>query len=306
MVMNTAQRKHLFRTIKKSGVSFFAVAFIAATSIAIFLGLQSSANAILKEADRYFVTNHLESLEITCANGITQEDIEAIAGWDDVDAAEGGYSAMVVMDSEREKMILQARSLSSKMNDPVLIEGILPASANEAAVEELFAKEQGIRVGDEITLEHDGNLVSDTFRVTAIVNELYFCCATIQDARGKSTQGLGSASYYIVLPIEAFDASYYSDCFTTAYVKNHALDEYYYFSDEYKEQEAAFKEKLETLGQERAKLRYDSLSEDAQTEITSAEEELADSEKELSEAANRIWEQKERNWKQHGEKSKCS
>lgn len=71
MVMNTAQRKHLFRTIKKSGVSFFAVAFIAATSIAIFLGLQSSANAILKEADRYFVTNHLESLEITCANGIT-------------------------------------------------------------------------------------------------------------------------------------------------------------------------------------------------------------------------------------------
>lgn len=213
---------------------------------------------------------------------------------------------MVVMDSEREKMILQARSLSSKMNDPVLIEGILPASANEAAVEELFAKEQGIRVGDEITLEHDGNLVSDTFRVTAIVNELYFCCATIQDARGKSTQGLGSASYYIVLPIEAFDASYYSDCFTTAYVKNHALDEYYYFSDEYKEQEAAFKEKLETLRQERAKLRYDSLSEDAQTEITSAEEELADSEKELSEAANRIREQKERNWKQHGEKSKCS
>lgn len=291
--MNTAQRKHLFRTIKKSGVSFFAVAFIAATSIAIFLGLQSSANAILKEADRYFVTNHLESLEITCANGITQEDIEAIAGWDDVDAAEGGYSAMVVMDSEREKMILQARSLSSKMNDPVLIEGILPASANEAAVEELFAKEQGIRVGDEITLEHDGNLVSDTFRVTAIVNEPYFCCATIQDARGKSTQGLGSASYYIVLPIEAFDASYYSDCFTTAYVKNHALDEYYYFSDEYKEQEAAFKEKLETLGQERAKLRYDSLSEDAQTEITSAEEELTDSEKELSEAANRIREQRE-------------
>ncbi|MGN0246786.1 MAG: FtsX-like permease family protein [Lachnospiraceae bacterium] len=291
-MVKKAKTKYLLRTIKKNGVPFFAVAFIAATSIAIFLGLQSSAKAILKEVDRYFVTNRLESLEITCANGITKEDIEAIAGWEDVDAVEGGYSAMAIMDSEQEKITIQARSLLSDMNDPVILEGTLPSAPNEAAVEEKFADEKGIKVGDEIILEHDGNFVSDTFRVTAIVNEPFFCCATIKDARGKSTQGLGSASYYIMLHKDAFDSSYYSDCYTTAYVKNNALDAYYYFSDEYKEQEAAFKEKLETLGQERAQLRFDSLTDDAQSEIESAQSEIADSEQELSDGESQIEENK--------------
>ena len=291
-MVKKAKTKYLLRTIKKNGVPFFAVAFIAATSIAIFLGLQSSAKAILKEVDRYFVTNRLESLEITCANGITKEDIEAIAGWEGVDAVEGGYSAMAIMDSEQEKITIQARSLLSDMNDPVILEGTLPSAPNEAAVEEKFADEKGIKVGDEIILEHDGNFVSDTFRVTAIVNEPFFCCASIKDARGKSTQGLGSASYYIMLHKDAFDSSYYSDCYTTAYVKNNALDAYYYFSDEYKEQEAAFKEKLEALGQERAQLRFDSLTDDAQSEIESAQSEIADSEQELSDGESRIEENK--------------
>lgn len=281
MVKGKARTKYLLRTIRKNGVPFFAVAFIAATSIAIFLGLQSSATAILKEADRYFVTNRLESLEITCANGITQEDMDAIAGWDGVDAVEGGYSAMALMDGEREKITIQARSLCSDMNDPVVMEGTLPSAPDEAAVEQIFAEEQGIQIGDEIALEHDGNFVSDTFRVTAIVNEPFFCCATIQDARGKSTEGLGAVSYYIMLTEDAFDSSYYDDCFTTAYVKNNALDAFY-FSDAYKEQEAAFKEKVEELGQERAELRYSFLKDDAQSAIESAQSEIEDSEKELS------------------------
>lgn len=288
MVRKKTKNKYLFRTIKKNGVPFFAVAFIAATSIAIFLGLQSSAVAILKKTNRYFVDNRLESLEITCANGITQDDIEAIRGWDEVDAAEGGYSAMALMDSEKEIITIQARSLSSDMNDPVILDGTLPSAYDEAAVEEKFANEHGIKVGDEITLEHDGNFVSDTFRVTAVVNEPFFCCSSVKDARGRSTEGLGSASYYIMLTKEAFDSSYYNDCYTTAYVKNNALDKYYYFSDAYKEQEAAFKEKIEALGQERAENRYNSLKEDAQSKINSAQSEIEDSEKKLSDGRAQI------------------
>ena len=288
MVKGKARTKYLFRTIRKNGVSFFAVAFIAATSIAIFLGLQSSAYAILQETNRYFVANRLESVEITCANGITKEDIEAIAAWDGVDAVEGGYSTMVLMDGEKEKITIQARSLSENMNDPVVVEGSLPASTNEVAVEQIFAKKRGVQVGDELLLEHDGNLVSDKFRVTAIVNAPFFCCATVKDARGKSSEGLGAAAYYVLLPKEAFDSSYYNDCFTTAYVKTYALDEYYYFSDAYKEQEKLFKENLDDLGKERAELRYTYLKDDAQSAIDSAESEIQDSEKELADGSDEI------------------
>lgn len=288
MVKRKARAKYLFRTIKKNGVSFFAVAFIAATSIAIFLGLQSSATAVLKETDSYFVKNRLESVEIACANGITEEDIAAISEWDNVDLAEGGYSATALINSENEKIIIQARSLSEKMNDPVIIKGVLPTYYNEAAVEEKFANEHNIKIGDEMTLEQDGMLLSDNFVVTAIVNEPFFCCSSVKDARGSSSEGLGSASYYIMLNKEAFDPDYYSGCYTTAYVKNNALDDYYYFSDEYKEQENIFKESLEQLGKERAELRFNYLYDDASGKISEAEKKISDSGKEIADGQKSI------------------
>lgn len=294
MVMKKTGNKHLFRTIKKNGVSFFAVAFIAATSIAIFLGFQSTAEAVLNRADDYFVQNALETLEISCANGITQEDIDAIAALEGADAAEGGYSSMVKLEREDEIITLQALSLCDEMNTPAVIEGTLPTAKNEAAIEELLAEEKGIQVGDEITLTQDGSLCEDTFRVTAIINEPVFCCTHICDSRGKSTEGLGAASYYIELSKEAFDASYYENCFSVVHVKNNSLDEYGYYSDQYEEEEAAFKEEVKTLGQERAKLRYLSLEAEAQSEIESAQAEIEDAQLEILNARTEAEENEEK------------
>lgn len=286
--MKKARDKHLMRTIQKNGVSFFAVGFIAAVSIAIFLGFQSTAKAILDRADRYFKDNHLAALEISCANGITQEDLAAIAEWDGVDAAEGGYRSEIFMNGEDEKLALQAISLGSEINVPVVMEGELPQASDEAAVEEKFAEEQGIQVGDELSVSHDGSLLSDTLRVTAIINDPVFCCANIIDARGKSTEGLGANSYYIGLSSKAFDTSYYEDCFSTAYVRSDSLNEIFYFSDEYAGEEADFKAQAEALGQERAELRYEALKGDAQTKIDDAQTEIDDARAEIDDARAEI------------------
>ena len=292
MVMKKTKRKHLLRTIKKSGVSFFAVAFIATTSIAMFLGLQSSALAILKHADNYFVSNRLETSQIACANGITQEDIDAIAEWENVKAVEGGYSDTAMLDIDGEKILLQVNSLLENMNDPTVLEGTLPIEKNEVAIEELLAKEKGVQVGDEITVEHEGNLVSDKFIVTAIINEPSYCCSTLKDARGKNSVGLGSNEYYIEIPKEAFDSSYYSDCYTTAHVTSSTLDGIYFYSDAYAEKEEELLEELEPLAKERAQLRYTSLKDDAQMELDDAQAEIADGEKELSDAKEEFDSQK--------------
>lgn len=293
MVMKKTKRKHLLKTIQKTGVSFFAVAFIAATSIAIFLGLQSSAAAILKQADRYFKDNRLETFEITCANGITEEDIEAVRGWEDVESAEGGYVSTAVLHTEGENILVQTRSLCEDMNLPVIMEGRLPQSAGEAAIEEKLAEEKEIGIGDTITLAHDGELKSDTFEVTAIINEPLFDSVNISDARGKAEAGLGSNDYYIELSEDAFDSSYYSGCFTTAYIYSSSFDGIYYFSDEYQQKEEEMKEKLETLAQERAQLRYETLKEEARSEIDDARAEIDKAQEELDEGREQISEKKE-------------
>lgn len=274
MVMKRTQKTYLFRTIKKNIVSFLAVSLMMATGIAIYLGDQSSAQAILKKANTYFVENKLQSLEVSSVYGITEEDIEAIAGLSDVDAVEGGYSSVLLLDTNNGtgKVLVQALSLLDDMNTPVVLEGVLPISEKEVAIEQNMAEKENIRVGDRITVEHDGELKADTFVVTAIINTPAYCCAKAQDTRGISDKGIGSAYYYIGLPKEAFDASYYGNVYTTAYIKDYDLDRSFYFSDEYKEKEAALKEQIENLGKERAVLRFEDVRITVQEELTEAEE----------------------------------
>lgn len=276
MVMKKTQKTYLWRTIKKNLVSFLAVAMMMATGISIYLGNQSAAMAILEKANNYFVENKLQSLEVSSVYGITEEDMEAIAGLENVDMVEGGYSSMVLLDADNGngKIPVHALSLLDTMNIPVVLEGELPDTEKEVAIEQKMAKTEGIQVGDRITVEHDGELKSDTFVVSAIINTPSYCCAMAQDARGMSDKGIGSAYYYIELTKEAFDASYYNDSYTTAYIKNYELDDYFYFSDEYKEKEAVLKEQIAALGEERTLSRFEDVHMEVQEELTEAEETL--------------------------------
>ncbi len=272
--MKKAQRKHLFRTIRRNAVSFLAVAVIAAISMAVFVGMQSATDAMYRRAAAYFEENALETMEITCANGITSDDIEAISAWDGVDAVEGGYTSVVLWDTPQEKALIQARSLLNEINNPVLVEGVLPMQENEVAIEEMMAVERGIGIGDELKILHDGQLIGETFRVTAIINDPAFSCADVLDTRGMGSVGLGSAAYYVVLSEAAFDSSFFGGCYTTAYIRNEELSQVYYYSDEYAAAEEVFADRLAHLGAERAQLRYDALVGEGQAAIANAEAQM--------------------------------
>lgn len=265
---------YLLKAIKKNGVSFFAVALIAATSIAIYLGIQSGAEAILQYAGFCFKENRLATSEITCANGITQEDIDALAKQSEVDTVEGGYRTMALIDTPEEKITVQIRSLLEEMNRPTVLEGKLPTADNEVAIERKFALEQGVKVGDEININHDGELRNGTFVITAIINEPSFSAAILNDSRGKSEVGFGSASYYMEVVPEAFDASYYNDCYTIAYVENKELSDIYFYSEEYAAKEETVLDNLESFGEERSKIRYDSLSQEVEDKINAVKAQL--------------------------------
>ncbi|WP_162611444.1 ABC transporter permease [Anaeromassilibacillus sp. An200] len=289
--MKKTRAKYLFQSIRKGGVSFLAVAVIVAVSIAIFHGFQSSANAILLKADQYFTENNLETLEISCANGLTQEDLQAIASWEGVSAVEGGYVDSVQLETGGERILVQARSLTDTINQPVLVEGELPTAENEAAIEANLAEQKGIEVGDTISLAQDGCLTGDTFTVTGIVNLPVYCCVSLFDVRGTGETGLGSNEYFVCLPQAAFDAGYYSDCYTIAYVDSDVLDGMYYFSDEYTAEEARYLEQLEPLARKQATLRYESLRDEADRELEVARAEIEENEEKLNEARTAIADQ---------------
>ena len=257
--MKRTQKTYLLRTIKKNMVSFLAVALMVATGISIYLGDFSAAKAILEKANEYFVENKLQSLEVSSIYGITSEDINAITKLSGVDEVEGGYSSVVLLDADNGtgKMLVKAQSLLDNMNLPVVLEGTLPIKDTEVAIEQKMAVKEGIQVGDTITIEHKGELKNNTFMVSAIINQPSFCCTKALDSRGMSEIGIGSVQYYISLPREAFESSYFSNCYTTAYIKDYELDNYFYFSKEYKEREALLREELLSLGEQRSSMRLE-------------------------------------------------
>jgi len=282
--MKKTQLIYLYRTIQKNLISFLAVAMMAATAIAIFVGDQSAAKAILDEANRYFVENRLQSLEISSPYGITREDIEVMSAWEDVDAAEGGYSTMVLveLDNGTGKTLVEAHALLDTMNLPVILEGRLPTAFDEVAVEQTMAEKEGLQVGDQFRISHEGQLKTRAFTVTAIINQPAYCYARPRDARGQSDIGIGSAYYYIAFSKAAFDQGYFHGAYTTAYVRNDDLDQYHYFSEEYKEKEAAFQARIEALGAPRARLRYDAVRESVPEQLDNTRRELNRQEKNLA------------------------
>ncbi len=281
MVKKTRIR-YLLRSIKKTGVSFFAVALIAATSIAIYLGIQAGAQTILEHTDDYYRQNRLASFEIACANGITVEDASALAALPEVDTLECGYRTTALFNTGEERITVQVRSLLNQLNRPDVLEGQLPQAAGEVAIEKKMADVQGLSLGDELRLEHNGELRGEVFRVTAIINEPSFICIDFQDARGKGDVGFGSAAYYVELAPAAFDEDYYDSCYSHVYIESPALRDIYFYSDEYTDAEAELLSSLEAFGTVRAQLRYDELTGEVNARIAEAEGEIADAEDELS------------------------
>ncbi len=267
MVMKKTGFQHLRKTVRRNAVSFFAVALIAAVSIAIYLGIQSATLSIRRDADAYFNSSRLASLEITSGSGITQGDIDALGREAGVTAVAGGYKTMVTARLETKRVTLHAISLCQGINEPQVLRGDLPEGPDQLAVEEKFADREGIRVGSTLALDHDGALGSAEFTVTAIVRYPTYCCATVNDARGVSATGTGAADYCIVLPPESFSADYFSGTFTTAYLRSSDLEGVFFYSRDYARREAALKDRIALLGQERTALRRQELLDGAQEAI---------------------------------------
>lgn len=286
--MKKTQHINLLRSIKKNGVSFFAVAFIAATSIAIFTGIRATGLGILEAANRHFLSQNVENMEVACINGITDDDIDALINTEEIDVAEGSYSCMASYDNGSETMILQVRSIGTQINIPVVCDGVLPTGENEVAVEECFALNENVNIGDTLTVRHKGELLSESFTVTAIINDPLYCYTKVSDIRGKTEIGTGNASYYISVTKDTFDSEYYDNCYTTAHIKSGDMDGIFAYSDEYNEKSAILKQKLESLGIERSAIRYNLIKDKANSAISDAESDISEAENKISDASQQI------------------
>ncbi len=275
----------LLRDIRKTWVSFLSIIVFVSLGVAIFLGIKWNEPALSQAMDRYLDEHRYHDLQMVFPYGFTEDDAAAVAELDGVSAVEGAYNAYGIAQVGGDRCILNIQSLTDTMDHAEVLEGELPAAADEVAVERLLAEALELHLGDTLPIGalRGGKpcLKNSEFTITAIVEHPSFTRAETDYSRGFTDIGDGSADGYVLVAKTAFDTEMYDGCFSQLLIRGTGLDALNSLGSVYQQKAGALKEKLEALGAQRAALRSDDLYDRAGEQIADAEQELADGQQEL-------------------------
>lgn len=273
-----ALHKDFWMEIRKSKARFISIFLIVALGVAFFSGIQASSPDMQYSGDAYYEAAKLMDLRIQGTLGLTQNDVEAVSDIDGVEMAEGGYSTDVMSGEDDARKVLHLESISSNFNLLTADEGRIPEKSGEIFLDKPFAKNQGYKVGDTISVSEDGDselLKKTTYTVVGIGSSPLY----ISFNRGNTTLGSGEISGFGYILPEDFD----QEAFTQIYIMVHESGDVISYTDAYDNLIEKIRKRVEGIEKEQCSLRYDEVVAEANEKLDDARKELEDGKKESEE-----------------------
>ena len=277
--MKKTQLLELFCNIKGTFVSFFSIMMFVALGVAIFLGLGWSAGAVRHATESHLQEGKFHDIEVSYPLGLTNEDVQAISEVPGVESVEPAYvsSATLHLASGRQTAILL--SVTNDMDIATCVEGTMPSSAEEVAIDSLFAKNHGIHVGDTIVFDADSAdpdgmeyLTRREFKVVGIVMHPAYLSAN-ELTRGFATTGTGArsgsgmASLFVLMDQSAFDRTAFFNCYSNVYVRVAGVEGLLSNDDVYRTKVGEVSSGIEEVAKTRSAERYGELETLLSTEV---------------------------------------
>ncbi len=316
--MKPTQITELFANIRKTFVSFFSILMFVALGVGIFLGISWVAPAMQNASDKLFDEGSFHDFEIQFPYCLTDADLKELAEVEGVSDVEAGYVVYLETIRGNVKSVVKVQSLRERINTLTVVEGEMPAKANEMALNAEAAERLGIAVGDTVAFQSDEDeedqatalgamdtadgadasasttgkdgmkhLNASTYKVTALVHSPEFVGIS-NETYGFSPAVSGKVDIIgWVLPA-AFDPAAYQNGYPVANVRCDGLRNMNSFSGDYEKAAATVKERIVALGTELADARYDDLHGQAQKRIDEAEKQLADAEKQIADGEKQL------------------
>lgn len=270
MVMKTAFIKDIFREIRKTFGKFVSIFGIVLVGVAFFTGVKSSAPYMKTSADAYFDRASFFDFKMYSTIGFTKEDVEAVADVEGVKGASGEYSMNVLTTIGTSETVVQIMSYdfglseddADNLNRLTLLEGRMPEKNGECVLRYYEMKMFGLEIGDKITLasgtdtDIESSLATDTYTVVGFISTPYYLSYQYDSA----SVGSGNVELVAYIP----KADFLSERYTVIYATAEGAADANTYEDEYFEITDPVKERLEELGNARAKDAYDALCEQAE------------------------------------------
>ena len=147
------QIKDALSNIKAQVITYISIIIIAAVAAMAYLGMAYGGKALtLYGTDAYNETS-FRDIELTATMLTGSKDIYTVQTVEGVEDAEGLYLTGAVLNKGDKKTDVEVKSLTLKMNLPVLKEGRLPSGEGECIVEKFLAEEMGYSIGDSISFQ---------------------------------------------------------------------------------------------------------------------------------------------------------
>ena len=151
--MTRTQLKDARRNIKKQLISFISIVVIAMIAVMAYLGIAYPAAAVKTYFENYYDRYRLWDLEVNSTMLMDDEDLEAIRALPGVKKAEALYqidAGLPLGDTMESVLIL---STPREISLPELLEGRLPETPDECAIEQELVKRWGFSVGQRVNVE---------------------------------------------------------------------------------------------------------------------------------------------------------
>lgn len=248
---------------------FLSILFIVALGSGFMAGLAATSPDMYDTADKYMDENNWFDLDIKSTLGFTADDVAAVASDADVKEAIGTNVFDIVLacgDTEYTcRVFATLCDAENPMNGVVLKEGRMPENDGECLAQITMGRyfDGDIKIGDVLTLSGDnknydildGCIKKNSLTVVGFV-ESPMCISITAE---PSTVGTGRIALDIYTAADFFKTDYFTDIFVT--LKGAAeLDA---FGDEYEDLINGRLSSIEALGDERMKIRRDSIKETA-------------------------------------------
>ena len=290
--MKSALFKDIIREIKRTKSRFFSIFAIIALGAGFFSGLKAACPDMLATQEAYFRDNNLMDIHLLSTYGFDEGDMDAIRAVDGICGIYPTYSKDVFVKNDRNanliaKMIAipdvtTAAYADKTIDEPVVLKGRMPQSANECVVEKHSQMRTTFNIGDTVrvyTTDSENplsdSLVRDSWTVVGIVMNPQY----ISYERGNTTIGDGSIDTYIMIPESNFCYEVYTDVYLT--MEDAAA--YGAFDDGYWNVMDGNVEEFEAVADVRKDERFAEIKDEAERQLADAKKKLADGEKEANE-----------------------
>ena len=289
-----ALRKDIWIEIGKSKARFLALLAIITLGVAFFAGIKAAGPDMLDTANQYYEENNLYDLKVLSTYGLEEADIAILA-----ETADLAVHPMRTVDIEMEGSdflvkVFPLQSGSDPVNEYALVDGRLPETSGEIALDAKQNLMETYQIGDTISFRHESEegLTEEEKEKRISLKEQEYTIVGFVDSpmyietmmRGATNVGKGSLDAFVVVADSDMLGSIYTEAYLT--IAPDAAETGY--TDSYDDQVDNLADEVEFALNGRPLDRINEIRAEGQRKIKDAEDELQEGKDKLAEAEQEL------------------